>query len=100
MGTNRTRPRLREHAHCAPLADLRLLLDVELDPLHLRQYDFRRKQPVAERVGGGKCVNRHRISDGEGAIRGADEASQIASDAQALANVPCNRAEIRTAPAA
>jgi len=47
VGSDQPRSRLREDANRASLAHHGLLLDVELDPLHVRQYDFGRKQPAA-----------------------------------------------------
>src|SRR2546421_8384777 len=92
MGSQRARLRFGEHAHRAALAHLRLLLDVEANPFHVRQYDLRRKQPVHHL---GRCfevLELHRFLDRQGSVCSADKASEITADTKALAEVAGDRA--------
>src|SRR3981081_4360866 len=52
MGAEKAWARLRKHPRRTALADHGLLFDVELNLLHVRQYDFGRKQPGAHVFGG------------------------------------------------
>ena len=80
MGADETRARLWQHAYGAALADHRLLLHVEPDPLHLGQYDFGRQQPASHILDCGQLVNRHRGLDRQRPVRGADQPPQVPTD--------------------
>ena len=100
MRPQRAWPRLGHHAHRAALSHLRLLLDVELHPLHLGQYDLRRKQQVRDRLRRRQPVGTHRAVEDERSIRGAHQAPQITADPQPLAEVARDRPEVGAAAAA
>ena len=89
-----------EDSHRAALSHLRLLLHIEPDPLHLGQYDFRRKQPVAHRIGRDELVNAHRVVDGQLAVRLAHQPSEIPADPKPLAEVARDRTKVRAASTA
>src|ERR1700716_1647776 len=81
------RSRLGKHPDGATLADHGLLLDVELDPLHVGQYDLGRKQSAAHAFG---AVQSRRIQcsvDRQAAVCGADQTPQIAAHTQLPAEV-------------
>src|SRR5260221_1739 len=100
VGADRARSGLWKYAHRTPLPDHRLLLDVELHPLHVRQYDFGWKQSISNLLGGGLRLNLHRFLDCQRAVRGAHEAPEVAAHTQPPAKVSCDGAEVGPTPTA
>src|SRR5229473_1874669 len=100
VGADGARSGLWKHAHSTPLPDHRLLLDVELYPLHVRQYDFGWKQSISNFLRSGLRLNRHRFLDCQRPVRGAHEAAQIAPHPQPAAKVSRDGAEVRSTPTA
>src|SRR6267378_1906359 len=86
-------------SHRTALSHLRLLLDVEPHPLHLRQYDFRGKQPVAHRFRRRELVDADRVVDGERAIGLAHQPPEIPADPEPLTEIARDRAKVGAAAA-
>src|SRR5437660_451443 len=88
-----------DDAHRAALTHLRLLLDVESDPLHFGQYDFRRKQPVQHRTTRRELVQRHRFVDAQRPVRLAHQLPQVAAHGEPVAEVAPDRPQVGAAAA-
>src|ERR1700682_3643540 len=99
VGAKQALARLWKDTRRTALANHGLLFDVELDLLHVRQYDFGRKQPGPHVVSGVELTCGHRRLDGQGAVRGPDEAPKVPADAQVAAEIPRDRPEICPASA-
>src|SRR5436190_1822154 len=88
-----------DDAHRPALTLLRLLLDVESDPLHFGQYDFRRKQPVQHRTRRRELVQRHRFVDAQRPVRLAHQLPQVAAHGEPVAEVARDRPQVGAAAA-
>ena len=90
---------LRKHTHSPALAHLRLLLDVEPDSFHFRQYDFRRKHPIRDGFGVRELVATHCLVERQRPVSRAHQAPEVAPDPKPIAQVPRDRAQVCTAAA-
>ena len=99
MRSHQPRSWLRKHTHSPALAHLRLLLDVEPDSFHFRQYDFRRKHPIRDGFGVRELVATHCLVERQRPVSRAHQAPEVAPDPKPIAQVPRDRAQVCTAAA-
>ena len=99
VSPDQARPGLWQDADRPALPDHRLLFHIEPDPLHVRQYDFGRKQQAAHVISRRQRLHLHCGFDEQRTVGGAHEPAEVASNAKLLAEVARNRAQIGPAAA-